>query len=468
MLIWSQYNTLFTSERGGSFLYNAMSNCLLELDQAHFDSLRQLENNPGHAEENIGDAFSELLREKHVLVEEEENEKLLQIKQYQRNCNCYGQQDLSLTICPTLACNFSCPYCFETSRDDTTVMHDATISNLVAFMQQRAGTRKIHLDWYGGEPTLAFDVIETITRRVLEKGLRLEGAQLITNGYLLDQEKIDRLNELKIDTVQVTLDGPERIHDKRRTLKNHAPTFGAIIANIDRLMESSFNGQCLIRVNVDKTNKDHFAGLHRSLSDRYSEKNVTIYAATLKDTTPETLDVHEWAQYCLDLYWQHGITTKYMVYPKNNESGLCLAHYSNSFVAGPRGEIYKCWEDVGCSPEIVGNVNDSNPVTNHDVLARYSVAADPFLNASCVACRFLPICTEACPKKRVQNQSIPTTEKANNICTHFKDYLIGYMEIAYDIFTTSQQCRALLSKPTRPLSQKGFRVIFPARETSID
>ncbi|MCW8799026.1 MAG: SPASM domain-containing protein, partial [Prosthecochloris sp.] len=129
---------------------------------------------------------------------------------------------------------------------------------------------------------------------------------------------------------------------------------------------------------------------------------------------------------------------------------------------------YKCWEDVGCSPEIVGNVNDSNPVTNHDVLARYSVAADPFLNASCVACRFLPICTEACPKKRVQNQSIPTTEKANNICTHFKDYLIGYMEIAYDIFTTSQQCRALLSKPTRPLSQKGFRVIFPARETSID
>ncbi|MCW8796570.1 MAG: SPASM domain-containing protein [Chlorobium sp.] len=467
MAFWSQYNTLFRSERFGCFLYNAMSNCLLELDQAHYDYLRQLENNPGHAEEGIGDAFFELLREKHVLVEEEENEKLLMIKQYQRNCNCYGQQNLSLTICPTLACNFDCSYCFENSQHDTTVMSDETIDNLMKFITERAGSGKVSLIWYGGEPTLAFDAIETVTRRIFDDGPELESAQLVSNGFLLDKKNPDLFNDLKISNIQITLDGPQAMHDRRRKLLNGGTTYDRIIRNIDRLMDSSYNGSCDIRVNIDKRNMDFFIPLREQISDRYPKKKISVHASKLKTTQPWGLSESEWITYCIKLYYDHGILTKSMFYPHSNETGLCVAHFNNMYVIGPSGELYKCWEDVGIPEMTIGNVNSKSPITKHHIQAQYTIATDQYAHEECKACSFLPICSEICPKTWLDARK-NSVNKHDAYCTHYKTHLSECMDVFYDIYLTAETGKKLLNKPVTPLEAYGYRIIQSSRDGLSD
>lgn len=92
---------------------------------------------------------------------------------------------------------------------------------------------------------------------------------MITNGYLLDADKIEQLNQLRINAIQITLDGPEEVHDTRRLLGSGRPTFRRIIENVRTLMNSSYKGFCSIRVNINKTNIRSFLGLRSQLLEEF-------------------------------------------------------------------------------------------------------------------------------------------------------------------------------------------------------
>ncbi|MBF0586270.1 SPASM domain-containing protein [Prosthecochloris sp. N3] len=463
MLIWSEYNTLFHAEPYGHFLYNPMSNCLIELDQAHVELVEQCRSG-GSWNDNEGDsAFVELLHEQHMLVHPGENDKLLMREQYRRNCNSYGHRDIAMTICPTFACNFHCDYCFERTQGNTTVMSDQTIDQLVAFIDQRACRRSVRIDWYGGEPLLAFERIERITSELGKRGIGIEEAQLITNGYLLTPAIIDRLNALNIQVVQITLDGPRHIHDTRRTLQNGHGSFDRILDNIDRLMNSSYEGQCMLRVNIDKRNMAAYPELYRMLQERYSGKNVTVYGSRVKAVDMNyQLSMKEWVDFCLRLYWEEGISTKFMFYPKMHSKGLCIAHYRNAFVAGPQGELYKCWEDVGCSDKEIGNVNNSDPLSNEELSMLYMRGTDHYGQKECLACRFLPICANSCPKARLEKLSASSGAHTPDTCTHFKEHLVDMLLVVYDEYLSAETAALLLDKTVNPLKEQGYRVIFPS------
>lgn len=458
MPTWSKYNTLFHSERFGYFLYNAMSNCLIQVDEAHYRFLQLLESEPSSAGNGFDTSFISLLTEKHILVEQGENEKLLMLKQYKKNCNCYGQRDLSLTICPTLACNFDCSYCFEHSQLDKAVMSYETIENLTAFIREKAVSGKTSIIWYGGEPTLAFDTIDTITKKISASGVKLENAQLVSNGFLLDEKRLDALDDLKITNIQITLDGPQETHDRRRKLLNGKPTYEKIISNIDRLVNSSFTGSCDIRVNIDKTNMDAFVPFRKDILKRYSGKKISVHASKLKTPEPWGLRQSEWTDYCTQLYFEHDITTKSLFFPHSNETGLCVAHFNNMYVCGPYGELYKCWEDVGIPAMTIGNVNQKKTVENPHIQAMYSIATDPYIHEECRDCSLLPVCSEICPKTWLdaRNGNLHSIEES---CTHYKNHLSQCLEVFYDIYLTSETSKMLLNKPVIPLENNGYRVI---------
>ena len=66
---------------------------------------------------------------------------------------------------------------------------------------------------------------------------------------------------------------------------------------------------------------------------------------------------------------------------------------ANELVVGSRGELYKCWDSVGNSREVIGHVRDWNDLNGR--LGKW-LRYDPFTNPECRTCIALPVCMGGC------------------------------------------------------------------------
>ena len=69
---------------------------------------------------------------------------------------------LALTVLPTMACNLRCVYCFQARR--AVVMSAETRDAVVADVERRAredGIEHLEVDWFGGEPLVAIDTVDS-------------------------------------------------------------------------------------------------------------------------------------------------------------------------------------------------------------------------------------------------------------------------------------------------------------------
>lgn len=101
-------------------------------------------------------------------------------------------------IVPIRRCNLSCTYCNEYdsfSKPVPTAEMLCRIELLAAL-----GTATVTIS--GGEPLL-HPALDEMIRRIRALGML---AQLITNGYLLTPERIERLNQAGLDHLQISID----------------------------------------------------------------------------------------------------------------------------------------------------------------------------------------------------------------------------------------------------------------------
>jgi uncharacterized protein len=187
-LSWSRYNKLFYSPRLGRFLYNALSNTLFELDETHYRFLEEVRDG-GRDFRRLNPEFLAVLRQSYVVSTSEEEQHRISANKYRRSTKNFDTTRLGLTICPTLKCNFRCPYCFESSQGDPTMMSDRTIDRLIEFIRNYHDVQHLSLAWYGGEPLIGFDIICKLTERFKSLPLTFGGAAIVTNGYFLDKNK---------------------------------------------------------------------------------------------------------------------------------------------------------------------------------------------------------------------------------------------------------------------------------------
>lgn len=394
-----------------------MSNSLAELKLEDYEMLENLRaNNLPLADEEL----EKQLRQLKVIVDNDMDEinKVKYINLLNRNEN----RRLILTINPTLACNFNCPYCFENEHSNI-YMHDLVEEKIILFIKKHVGLKALDVTWFGGEPLLAFDRIVSMTKKMQNLGLNYK-AGMITNGYLLTEKVISKLESLAISSIQITIDGMADLHNTRRCLKSGKPTFDKILQNIDLLQKVNPQIRLNVRVNVDKTNYADFLELYKFLKDKhYPTLNVNL--SFVKDMTGcykcnHSYDMQEQAQIVKDLLQKYGLDFS-MVFPRS-ERYECAIRNRNALVIGPEGELYKCWNDVGNKSKIIGNIDGK--ITNEALLLRYLVAADPFEDPKCQECFLLPVCGGGCPYSRIQNEYEGTNI---NTCLYIKDYLKDFL-----------------------------------------
>jgi uncharacterized protein len=427
---WSKYNFLFQSKKYGYLLYNALTNFFAELDAGTYHEIEQIRQAPESYDFTKAPAlYLQLLRAK-ILVEPQEEATALNVLKLKRLRGNFTETHLDLTIVPTLACNFNCPYCYESHRRPV-LMNAATEAKLIEFIRRFKAARSLFVTWYGGEPLLCLETLVRLTEQIQALPLRFQ-AQMITNGYLLSDAVIAQLDALKIKNLQLTLDGPEEAHNRRRPLVSGGPTYRVILQNLANLLASPWKGQVDIRVNVDGNNQAQYAALYHELRQKFPDSNLRIYPGIVSEAQVGNPEIHcqftrdEETRFILDLYQIYGIDTL-RFYPQNNFG--CLATCRNGFVIGPEGEVYKCWYDVGNQQMVVGSIYEDR-AWNTDLFANYLMGTNPFDDPLCQECFYLPVCDGGCAHFRLLNNYY---NGHFNTCVNFKHTLPEFLEIYYEL-----------------------------------
>jgi uncharacterized protein len=195
---------------------------------------------------------NEDLLAKGYLVDPESEKKLFNQK-YLDFLDERDSDEIQIFFVPQYSCNFSCSYCFQEEYDwSKSPLKDEVLDAFFNYIDSTFAGRRKYLTLFGGEPLLPGSSHQQKISRFLKmaKDRNLDVA-VVTNGYSLS-EYIEVLKIAHIREIQVTLDGPEPIHNQRRTPKDGKPSFNKIAEGIDLCLKN--NLPVNLRAVVDREN----------------------------------------------------------------------------------------------------------------------------------------------------------------------------------------------------------------------
>lgn len=174
----------------------------------------------------VYDEFQEL---KQVVKERKKR-----VKSFLNNSNEIIPSHFVITL--TNNCNFACKYCYESGKYYHETPTDITIN-----------IKKVYevLDWlntvnpecsigfYGGEPLLEFDKIESIVKYCKDEKYKFSYS-ITTNGFLLDSKKINYFIKNKFN-LSISYDGKEDLQNKYRKTRVGGSTYEIVKKNIKKI-----------------------------------------------------------------------------------------------------------------------------------------------------------------------------------------------------------------------------------------
>jgi uncharacterized protein len=210
--------------------------------------------------------FVSELAEKGYLAEEAEEEKFFRSR-YLDFLDNREKDEIQIFFVTNYSCNFACSYCYQDQYKSPAIeLNREIIDAFFVYVQKEFASRKKYITIFGGEPLLGSrkqrELIGYIVTEAASRGLELS---FVTNGYSLE-DYVGILSTGKIREVQVTLDGTEAIHNKRRFLKGGEGTFERIVRGIDACLENRININ--LRMVADKENINNLPDLAHSAIEK--------------------------------------------------------------------------------------------------------------------------------------------------------------------------------------------------------
>ena len=255
---------------------------------------------------------------------------------------------LHLILLPTEQCNFRCTYCYE----DFFVgrMKPEIIQGVKRMIDNRlSDLRRLKVSWFGGEPLLAISVVEDISNHVMaaSRGTGLDySGDITTNGYLLDDAMLNRLTAVGVRDFQISLDGPEELHDRTRVRADGRGSFERLWQNLLSIRDSGAPVKVSLRVHVTPDNLSVMPDFLTRLRDVFL--GDTRFSVNLKpvahlggpnDATMEILDKGTRGQTLSRL---NAILHAEESEPSPPESHACYAARPNSLMIRANGMLGKC------------------------------------------------------------------------------------------------------------------------------
>lgn len=326
------------------------------------------------AEEIKNGTYSDVkeYQEKGYLIDKQEEDKIFKNAYFDFLDN-RDDSEIQIFFVPWYTCNFRCTYCYQEgySEKDESLSRDV-IDSFFNYVNKEFAGQKKYITVFGGEPLLpgkqSRDAIDYFVSKAKESDLDLA---FVTNGYSLE-EYIPILKKGNVREIQVTLDGPQAVHDKRRPLAGGLGTFQNIINGIDKALDAGFAVN--LRTVVDRDNMDSLVQLadfaiekgwtanslfktqlgrnyelHFCQSDQKKlYDRVTLYKDlyTLIIANPQITEYHRPAYSISKFIFENGDLPE----PLFDSCPACKTEWAFDFT----GRIYSCTATVGKEGESLG------------------------------------------------------------------------------------------------------------------
>lgn len=384
-----------------TFIYNTLTTSFVKISTKQWQIIvEEVQKNGNVIEEN---EVCKILHDTGILIDDDYNE--LNVYKYKYYSSMFQNSSLILSIAPTMRCNFNCFYCFEDGKKNMGLMTDDIEDKLIRFISLHK-QQNISITWFGGEPLLGFERIYSICNRLKQMNINF-ASDMITNGSLLNESIIRRLNVLNLQYIQISLDGVASTHDKRRTFKNGSPSFNLIIENIKKLV-SLTDIPLSIKVTMDRTNLSSLCDIKDYFKNNFSEYlkkgQIAISHNYVRDRTDFDKFGNCFTHADLLKLDKAALQNKEntVVSPKLPSLAMpCMFRRKNSLAIDSEGHIYKCLEHLGLPNNRVGDLSTSTLSLNK--LSETIFGHNPFESDECVNCNVFPICGGGCPIDRNKN-----------------------------------------------------------------
>ena len=394
----SRYN-VYHKDGDVQYIWNTYSNALIMLDKSNQEYIRTFAGI-----DNNSDYFN-LLKNNGFIVYE-------QLDEFGRVCmeekQAYFTPNpdyVEILIILGMGCNCKCSYCFQATQaaDRSGIMTPETAEKVAEYvctqLKNNRNAKKLYIMWFGGEPLLYLDTMEFISNKLIEytKQNNIEySAGVPTNGLLLSEKNLAKLQELQVKEIQICLDGTRDLHCKSKGVSPKG--FDRIVDNICRVVEET---RFMIRLNIPNNDFNEVVAIADYL---YIQRDllgkVYLNFAYLCDYTLSPDDslkayqnyIHNFSLWVDYLYERYGLR---VARPERIQKLCYRASVSRSCI-GHDGKLYVCLHYVGNETKVMGNIWQGR-FFNEAEFVFYPTIDSP-ARKKCFHCEYLPVCMGECIK----------------------------------------------------------------------
>ncbi len=273
-------------------------------------------------------------------------------------------------------CNIRCEYCFAAQGNfegERLLMPLEVGKRALDFVVSRSGNRRqLEVDLFGGEPLMNWDVCKAL----VDYGKELEAQHnkvirftLTTNGTLLDDEKIEYINE-HFHNVVLSIDGRKTVNDQMRPTINGKGTYDVIVPKFQKLVDSRGKKSYYVRGTFTRYNMDFDQDVIHMADLGFKETSVEPVVGDPND--PYTIREEDLPQ----IFEAYDRLSREMVSRLGTEKAFRFFHFTVDFNQGPclikrvsgcgagseylaitpEGDIYPCHQFVGNEAFKIGNI----------------------------------------------------------------------------------------------------------------
>jgi uncharacterized protein len=363
-------------------------------------------------------------------------------------------------------CNLACKYCFLGNNNPEKRKHfslqnmnletaEKALNFFVRQVEKNDNVEKPFIVFYGGEPLINFEVLDFLADlinklRVSKSCFKDAIVSVVTNGLLLDKEKLNRLKELNVG-VGVSIDGCTEEANALRVDRAGNPAFSRILKILDMAKDSGVDVGLSVTLNEEAI-KNKYEMLE--LISKYNIKGFGFNILMSDGTLKVNEDYNEKAtQFIIDMFvelrkigvYEDRIMRKVKTFrdsysaPKLHFSD-CGATAGGQLVFAPDGSIGICHGCLWDKKHFVSSVDDDffDAKTNPTFIEWSQLS--PVNREECQDCAALGICGGGCPvnaMNAIEGNTIHSLDE--RFCVHSKKTLDFLIKDLYKIVMSKKE-----------------------------